>query len=138
MLRPAHEDRSMALPVWRRHPRRDPEAEQQRLRRRFVAVSRRLDRAARWRGFRRRAPTLLLLGAVSTFAGWSLLTALPPWPLPVKLRHLAAVTGCAAATTFGLAPARRGEPGYWRRLDADHDGRSCELGWPGRRRGQAP
>ncbi|WP_245451207.1 excalibur calcium-binding domain-containing protein [Borborobacter arsenicus] len=29
----------------------------------------------------------------------------------------------------GLAPALRGQPGYWRSNDADHDGIACEP-WP--------
>ena len=44
----------------------------------------------------------------------------------VAIRHLVAATGCGAAREVGLAPAHRGDPGYWARLDADHDGVSCE------------
>ncbi|MBZ9741988.1 MULTISPECIES: excalibur calcium-binding domain-containing protein [unclassified Mesorhizobium] len=42
------------------------------------------------------------------------------------LRHLAAFPNCTAARLVGLAPARRGEPGYWPTHDADHDGIACE------------
>ena len=48
------------------------------------------------------------------------------WPLSVMLRHLAAKPNCAAARAVGLAPARRGEPGYWPSHDADNDGIACE------------
>ncbi|MDN5927768.1 MAG: excalibur calcium-binding domain-containing protein [Hyphomicrobiales bacterium] len=30
------------------------------------------------------------------------------------------------ARLVGLAPARRGRPGYWSRHDADSDGTACE------------
>jgi len=32
---------------------------------------------------------------------------------------------------MGLAPARRGQPGYWQKNDADNDGIACEP-WPPR------
>ncbi|MFZ2030116.1 MAG: excalibur calcium-binding domain-containing protein [Vitreimonas sp.] len=47
--------------------------------------------------------------------------------LSLEQRHLYAARGCAEAAEVGLAPARRGEPGYWPRWDGDHDGVSCEL-----------
>ena len=46
-----------------------------------------------------------------------------PW---AALRHLAAFQNCSAARAVGLAPAHRGEPGYWPTHDADHDGIACE------------
>jgi hypothetical protein len=55
-----------------------------------------------------------------------------PWPIGVTIRHYAARPNCDAARTVGLAPARRGQPGYWEHLDADKDGKSCEpfhRGW---------
>nr|WP_202292921.1 excalibur calcium-binding domain-containing protein [Mesorhizobium sp. 131-2-1] len=42
------------------------------------------------------------------------------------LRHLAAFPNCTAARFVGLAPARRGQPGYWPTHDADRDGIACE------------
>ncbi|TCO64446.1 excalibur calcium-binding domain-containing protein [Actinocrispum wychmicini] len=33
---------------------------------------------------------------------------------------------CAIAREFGLAPIRKGEPGYRPELDGDHDGLACE------------
>jgi hypothetical protein len=40
--------------------------------------------------------------------------------LPVYYRN------CGAARAAGVAPIRRGEPGYRRGLDADNDGIACE------------
>jgi hypothetical protein len=60
---------------------------------------------------------------------------LSPWPVTVTLKHLQARSNCDAARAVGLAPARRDEPGYWERLDADGDGISCEP-WSPVRQGQ--
>lgn len=49
-----------------------------------------------------------------------------PWPAALTLRHILAVPDCAAARAVGLAPALRGEPGYYVRHDADDDGIACE------------
>jgi hypothetical protein len=43
-----------------------------------------------------------------------------------RARHLLASPNCSAARLVGVAPARRGEPGYWNDHDADHDGVACE------------
>jgi hypothetical protein len=51
------------------------------------------------------------------------------WSDDLIRRHHQASRNCASAYAVGLAPARRGEPGYWDHLDADHDGVSCEW-WP--------
>jgi len=40
-------------------------------------------------------------------------------------RHVIAGTGCQAAKWVDLAPATRGQPGYYAALDQDGDGRSC-------------
>lgn len=48
------------------------------------------------------------------------------WTLAERMRHLSAAPNCAAARALGLAPARRGEPGYYERHDADGDGIACE------------
>lgn len=49
----------------------------------------------------------------------------------MAVRHLAAFPNCDAARAVGLAPARRGQPGYYRRHDRDQDGLACEP-WRGR------
>lgn len=43
-----------------------------------------------------------------------------------KMRHFAAYPNCMSARAVGLAPARRGQPGYWPHLDRDRDGIACE------------
>jgi hypothetical protein len=50
----------------------------------------------------------------------------------VALRHMLAAPNCDAARFMGLAPAHRGEPGYYPRHDRDKDGIACEP-WPRRR-----
>jgi hypothetical protein len=55
--------------------------------------------------------------------------AASPWPVAVTVRHLLAFKNCEAAREVGLAPANRGAPGYWSKLDADNDGVACEP-WP--------
>lgn len=42
------------------------------------------------------------------------------------LKHLAAYPNCYMALEFGVAPARRGEPGYWERHDINQDGIACD------------
>jgi hypothetical protein len=44
----------------------------------------------------------------------------------LALRHLAAAPNCNAARAADLAPAQRGEPGYWPMNDRDGDGVACE------------
>ncbi|MCW5748536.1 MAG: excalibur calcium-binding domain-containing protein [Alphaproteobacteria bacterium] len=63
------------------------------------------------------------LGASVTCAG---IMVFSPWPFTVTLRHIAAIRNCDAARAVGLAPARRGDPGYWPHLDRDKDGWACE------------
>ena len=49
-----------------------------------------------------------------------------PWDVPTTFGHYIAAAGCDAAKAVGLAPAKKGEAGYWRHLDARHDGVTCE------------
>jgi hypothetical protein len=51
--------------------------------------------------------------------------------LVMGLRHLLAAPNCDSARAVGLAPANRGEPGYWPDHDRDKDGIACEP-WPRR------
>lgn len=53
------------------------------------------------------------------------LTQFSPWDVPTTLRHLAAGGGCDIARAVHLAPAQRGEPGYWSYLDPRHKGIAC-------------
>jgi hypothetical protein len=86
--------------------------------------------SARWehRAFRRRISARLKLLALGGLAGFAfvMLLHLSPWGIILTLRHVAAFPNCAAAEAVGLAPSRIGEPGYWPRHDADHDGIACE------------
>lgn len=55
----------------------------------------------------------------------------PPAPsrfggMSMEERHQYAARGCREAAEVGLAPAYRGQPGYWPQWDGDHDGISCE------------
>ena len=53
------------------------------------------------------------------------------WSPAMALRHAAAAPNCAAARAVGLAPAFRGQPGYYPQHDRDRDGIACEP-WPRR------
>ena len=66
-------------------------------------------------------PLIVVLGALAIAAN--------PWPALVSLRHFAAAPNCDAARAVGLAPARRGQPGYYPKHDRDQDGIACEP-WP--------
>jgi hypothetical protein len=123
--------------VWRRNRRAlraDADEQADRLRDRFKAVSRRIDRALRLRrlkaGLQKRAIWIwACLGILG--GGYIGLTTASPWPIGLTVRHLLAVNNCAMARLVDLAPAQRGEPGYWARNDADDDGIACEP-WPPR------
>jgi hypothetical protein len=62
--------------------------------------------------------------------GYGLWTS--PWPAVTTIRHYIAKSNCDSARAMGLAPARRGQPGYWPSHDRDNDGIACEP-WRGRR-----
>lgn len=62
-------------------------------------------------------------------AGMSLLTSLQYGSRDgavVQIQHRIAYMGCGAARAVSLAPARIGQPGYWRHLDRNNNGVSCE------------
>ncbi|MFH1157632.1 MAG: excalibur calcium-binding domain-containing protein [Pseudomonadota bacterium] len=61
--------------------------------------------------------------------GLFLILKTSPWPPLVTLRHIASFLNCDAARSLGLAPAHRGEPGYYPWHDRDNDNISCEQ-WP--------
>lgn len=80
---------------------------------------------------RRRQPVGALLFAWTfAIASWAALVyvLLTPWTAGVAARDVAAAINCDTAHAVGLAPARRGEPGYWPWLDHDKDGVACEAG----------
>lgn len=104
---------------------RDPDARLKRMQHRFRAIGERHDRAAMKRRLAKRLFRPVLYGAL--FAG-TILIALQfsPWPMGQTIKHIISVTNCDAARMLGLAPATRGQPGYWAKLDADEDGIACE------------
>lgn len=128
-----HRERSEA--VWRGNRKRlglDADEKADRLRDRFKAVSRRIDRALPLRrlqaGLKKRA--IWIWGLLGILGGSYLAIATAsPWPIGATVRHLLAAPNCDAARAVDLAPAIRGMPGYWPRNDADDDGIACER-WP--------
>jgi hypothetical protein len=128
--------------------RPESEARADGLRQRFAALSGRYDwRFDSWSAPWRRGQVIAfylvpaVLGVAIAFGGLALYdaagrrdAAAPSFntdgdmkaKLSLEQRHLYAARGCAEAAEVGLAPARRGEPGYWPQWDGDNDGVSCE------------
>lgn len=73
-----------------------------------------------------KVPILIALAAGTILGG---IAVMSPWPVTTTLRHIAAAPNCTAARAVGLAPAYRGQPGYWTKHDRDKDGWACEP-WP--------
>jgi hypothetical protein len=97
----------------------------ERLQRRFRALSpKRRRKWLTWDRFWLAAACGLLFAATYAFASTSLDFGSPV----IALRHYAALGSCDAAASVGLAPARRGQPGYWSTNDRDKDGVACEWG----------
>jgi ABC-type Fe3+ transport system permease subunit len=69
---------------------------------------------------------LAIILALGTVLLYPVLKNAPKWPLAMTVRHISAFPNCASARAVGLAPSKRGEPGYWSHLDADRDGNACE------------
>lgn len=111
----------------------EPDPEMLALQRRFRAIGERYDRRKRIEALLRRARRWASTWGLVGLAALNVYLALlyfGPWPPLMTLRHLAAYPNCNSARAVALAPARRGEPGYWPRLDADNDGIACEV-WSG-------
>src|SRR5262245_5214950 len=106
-----------------------PEQRLRSLQRRFRSVSARHGRAIKLR----RAVNATLIAIVGFAVAFVVVWASSPWPVTTTLRHIASAPNCDFARLVGLAPAYRGQPGYWPKLDADNDGISCEV-WPRRTR----
>lgn len=77
--------------------------------------------APAYRGVALTAPLILLSG----YLLYGMTTVRLDSPA-IALRHLAAFPNCRIARAVGLAPADRGEAGYWPTHDRDWDGRACE------------
>ena len=114
----------------RRHPKRwrHADARQAALRARFGRVSRRTwgspTRLGRLRPYRVGLLVVLVLAGIAAYRVYA-----SPWSVDLTLRHMAAAPNCDAARAVGLAPAARGEPGYYAQHDRDQDGWACEP-WP--------
>ncbi|MDA0786571.1 MAG: excalibur calcium-binding domain-containing protein [Proteobacteria bacterium] len=74
---------------------------------------------------------LAVLTAAAIVGSFYAATSQSDWNRRTILKHIAAAPNCDAARAVGLAPARRGEPGYYDKHDRDKDGIACEV-WPRR------
>ena len=102
-----------------------PEERLRDVQRRLDAVAARHYRANDLRRYRRRlAKISVLAGLVAFVVVWGLASS--PWPVTTTLRHIASAPSCYFTRLVGLAPARRGAPGYWQHHDRDGDGIACE------------
>jgi len=111
-----------------RRQRDDPDRRADQLRSHFNKVSNKSFKARRPRSYQPwLTMSFLILAIIAT--AYIALPALSPWPRMVTFRHILAAANCDTSRALGLAPARKGEPGYWRKLDADRDGIACEP-WP--------
>lgn len=105
------------------------EAKADNLKQRFKTVSVQLDRALWVRRLRAkigRWAMCLLFPVVIVSAACLAIATTSPWPVSMTIRHLLAAPNCDAARAVNLAPASRGNPGYYSRFDADNDGIACE------------
>lgn len=84
---------------------------------------------ARLHDIRTRIVITLFVTSLAGLLGYNLYSS--PWPITTTLRHWAARPNCDMARLFGLAPSKRGQPGYYPWHDRDNDGIACEV-WPKR------
>lgn len=123
----------MNLPkTWRVYVTEDRDAKAARLKQHFAAVSRKAFGKGWWRRVCIELSAAIMLGIVIA-AAWTMLDTDGTWTFDESVRHQLARPNCDAARSVGLAPARRGSPGYWPSHDADGDGWACEP-WNGNRR----
>jgi hypothetical protein len=140
---------------WRVYPGREPERELRPPKGRSQKTPRRYGRATACRRVYPwlRLGTLTALGAFAFSFGVMSLSPVTqrgfsPWEFiesepsvvarsqrtlspSLMQRHVAAARNCDAARAVGLAPALRGQPGYYPQHDRDNDGIACEP-WPRR------
>ena len=77
-----------------------------------------------WQTYRRLLAPILVIVALAALVAHEIVTS--PWPPLVTIRHILAKPNCDAARSVGLAPSRRGRPGYYVEHDRDRDGVACE------------
>jgi Excalibur calcium-binding domain len=126
LIKRAAEENAKVVP----HERRtlegpNAEVDLARLQRRFRSVSRRHERVMALRRFSRAARWWVPIAAAIAILCWSLMDY-TQWPLVAIVKHIAAFPHCQVAGAVGLAPAGKGQPGYWRHHDGDGDGIACE------------
>ncbi|RUM95330.1 excalibur calcium-binding domain-containing protein [Pseudaminobacter arsenicus] len=111
-------------------PRQPPDREThlRKINRRFAGVSRRVDRRRERRWYLRNWKLIAAVLAFAGICGWSIAET-DVRSVSGGVRHVLAAPNCSMTRLVGLAPALRGQPGYWRSNDADHDGIACEP-WP--------
>ncbi len=103
----------------------DPDRNVRRLKARLARISRAAERRERWHRLPR---TLLPFAIVFCVAAWGAVgfATLSPWSARLTGLHLVSALGCNVTWAIGLAPALRGQPGYWSWHDGDKDGIACE------------
>jgi hypothetical protein len=69
---------------------------------------------------------IALLPIMTILAGLSVGLVASPWSTMATMKHFLSLPSCAVAHSLGLAPALRGDPGYWSWHDRDGDGIACE------------
>jgi hypothetical protein len=109
------------------YPRQRPDrdAHLRKLNRRLSDVSHRVGRRKGRRWYRRDWKLIAALLVFAGLCGWSL-AATNTRSVWDGVRHVLAAPNCSMARLVGLAPARRGQPGYWSSHDRDNDGIACE------------
>jgi hypothetical protein len=82
-----------------------------------------LRKLARKLALYRRAMLSTAAGVASFALVWCSLSN--PWTIAQTLKHLAAFPNCFATEMVGLAPANKGQPGYWPHNDPEGEGVAC-------------
>lgn len=118
-------DAGVSFQQWRADQRSFLQTDREQLRNRTIPARRRHRRREKslWRYWWSHRVALIVVGITAILV---VRVQQSPWPVTVTLRHLVAARNCDAARSVGLAPANRGEPGYWAHNDADNDGIACE------------
>lgn len=105
--------------------RPDRETHLRKLHGRFAVVSRRLERRRERAWYLRNWKLIAVALAFASICGWSIAETEARSILD-GVRHILAAPNCSMARLVSVAPARYGQPGYWRSHDADDDGIACE------------
>jgi hypothetical protein len=85
-----------------------------------------IDRSIRRKRLYRALTFLAVIPICGSFALVFWFFVASPWSFVLTLKHFAAFPSCRVAEAVGLAPAHRGQPGYWPNHDVDNNGVACE------------